>query len=74
MLRSRIARLGLALVVLDVVLFILSGIPRFKNAHHGADSVIGQSIWLAFLIGTLALLITVAMWITSTTRRRRASN
>jgi hypothetical protein len=71
MLTSRAARLAVALLVLDVVLFVLSGIPRYKNATHGANQIVGDIIWFGFLIGALALLITVAVWITSVTRRRR---
>jgi hypothetical protein len=71
MLTSRAARLAVALLVLDVVLLVVSGIPRYKNATHGADYVVGQIVWLGFLAGALALLITIAVWITGATRRRR---
>jgi hypothetical protein len=43
-------------LVLDVALFMASGISRYKNAKHGADSVIGEIVWLGFLVGALALL------------------
>lgn len=71
MLTSRSARLAVALLVLDMALFVVSGIPRYRNATHGADHVIGNIVWFGFLLGALSLLITIAVWITSTTRRRR---
>lgn len=43
-------------LIVDAALFMASGIPRYKNAKHGADSVIGEIVWLGFLVGALALL------------------
>jgi hypothetical protein len=45
------------LLVLDVGLLVLSGIPTFKNARHGADSVIGGIGWFGFLLTTLVLVV-----------------
>ncbi|HKC28991.1 MAG TPA: hypothetical protein VKB75_13350 [Jatrophihabitans sp.] len=70
----RIQHVALALVPLDITLFVLAGIPRYSNAKHGADHVLGGIFWMGFLAGTLALLITLAIWITRTTRARRASS
>ena len=50
----------LALVV-AVAAFVLSGVPRFKNAHHGLDAVVGAAAWLGFLIAALATLVLVAV-------------
>jgi hypothetical protein len=44
-----------------VAAFVLSGVPRFKNAHRGLDAVIGEIVWLGFLISALALLVLVAV-------------
>lgn len=46
-----------ALAVIDVALFLLSGIPRLKNATSGIDLVLGQIIWCGFLLGLLALIV-----------------
>jgi len=70
--RIRIHHVAVGLAVLDVTLFLLAGIPRYSNATHGTDHIIGGIFWMGFLAGTLALLITLALWVTRTTRRRRA--
>lgn len=74
MARIRSLHLVVALVVVDLALFVLAGIPRYSNAKHGADHIIGGIFWMGFLAGTLALLITLAVWITRTTRARRAAS
>jgi hypothetical protein len=71
--RIRTHYLAAALAALDLTLFVLAGIPRYSNAKHGADHLIGGILWMGFLAGTLALLITLATWITRTTRARRAT-
>lgn len=71
--RWRITHTAITLAVVDVALFLVSGIPSLKNAKHGADYILGEAAWIAFLIGTLALLVTLAIWITRTTRQRRAT-
>jgi hypothetical protein len=48
-----------ALAVVDLALFMLSGVPRFRNATHGATYVVGEILWVGFLIGVLALVITL---------------
>lgn len=48
-------------LALDIALFAVSGIGRFKNAKHGADFWIGQIDWLAFLVGAFALLALAAV-------------
>jgi hypothetical protein len=48
----------IALAVVDLALFLISGVPRFKDATHGTDYVIGEICWLGFLIGVLALIVT----------------
>lgn len=70
---SRNGWLVVALVLVDVSLFMISGIPRYKNAHHGADNVIGNIIWAGFLLGFLTLLVIGATTGIRATRRRRAT-
>ena len=72
--RIRIRHVATALVALDLTLFVLAGIPRYSNAKHGVDHVVGGIFWMGFLAGTLALMITLAVWITRTTRARRAAS
>jgi hypothetical protein len=74
MARIRIQHLVLALVPLDVTLFVLAGIPRYSNAKHGTEHLLGGIFWMGFLAGTLTLLITLAIWITRTSRARRAAS
>ena len=69
----RITHTTIALAIIDVALLFVSGIPALKNAKHGADYVLGNIAWLGFLIGTLTLLVTLAVWITRTTRQWRAA-
>lgn len=71
--RWRITHTAITLAVVDVALFIVSGIPALKNAKHGSDYVLGEIAWMGFLLGTLALLVTLAIWITRTTRQRRVA-
>lgn len=55
--KARIA----ALAVIDVVLFLVSGIPAYRDATDGADLVIGQIAWIGFLLGLLALIVLGAL-------------
>jgi hypothetical protein len=41
--------------------FALSGIPRFKNAQHGIDAIVGEAAWLGFLLAALALIVLIAV-------------
>jgi hypothetical protein len=59
-------------LALDVAALLVSGIPRFKHAHHGLDAVVGEIVWLAFLAGLLALLVLAAIALTRARRARRA--
>lgn len=47
------------LAVVDLALFMLSGIPRFRDATHGVNNVVGDIFWFGFLIGALALIGTL---------------
>jgi predicted ferric reductase len=71
--RWKITYTAIALAVLDIALLLASGIPALKNAKHGLDYVLGELAWLGFLVGTLGLLVTVAIWITRSTRQRRTA-
>lgn len=54
---NRITPRVAALVGVDVLLFLISGVPRFKDAKHGTDLVIGDVVWIGFLLGLLALIV-----------------
>lgn len=56
MFRTRTSRIPATLAVIDIALFVLSGLPKYKNAHHDTDLVVGEIVWFGFLVGTLALL------------------
>ena len=58
-------------LVLDVVLLLLSGVGRFKNAKHGLDFVVGEIVWLGFLAGALTLLALAAVALARAAGRRR---
>ena len=45
----------LLLVVADVTLFFLSGIPSIKDADDGVTGVLSELVWLGFLLGLLAI-------------------
>ena len=52
----------------------LSGVHRFKTAHHGLDAVVGEAAWLGFLIAALAVIVLVAVAIyRQRVNRRRAT-
>ena len=59
-------------LVAALVLFALSGVPRFRDAHHGLDYVIGEIVWLGFLIAALAAVVlsAVAFYRREACRRR----
>jgi hypothetical protein len=59
--------------VLALASFALSGVPRFKNAHHGLDYLVGETVWLGFLIAALALIVLVAVALYRRLSRRRSA-
>jgi len=61
----------LALVALDVALFLLSGIPTIKNADHGTALILSNIVWFGFLIGLLALVATGVVSLVTRIRRVR---
>lgn len=67
--RSRILLPALAGV--DLVLFLTSGIPRFRDATSGADLVISDVAWFGFLAGLLTLVVLAAV---ALTRRLRVTH
>jgi hypothetical protein len=67
----KLARVLVPLLVLDVVLFTLSGV--YKNAHHGAGWVIGGVGWFGFCLLTLALIVYAAVAIVRSRRRTGAA-
>jgi hypothetical protein len=50
--------------------FLVSGVDRFKNAHHGLNAVVGEAAWLGFLIAALAVIVLAAV---ALHQRRRAA-
>lgn len=67
-------RAVLALLAVDVLLFLLSGIPAIKNADHGASLVISDVVWFGFLLGLLALVGTGVLALVARLRRVRADH
>jgi hypothetical protein len=59
-------------IVAAVAALVLSGVPRFKNATHGFDYVVGEIAWLGFLVAALSLLILVAVAAARLISRRRS--
>lgn len=51
----------------------LSGVHRFKTAHHGLDAVVGETAWLGFLIAALAVIVLVAVALHRRLSSRRAT-
>jgi hypothetical protein len=62
----------IALVIALAALFV-SGIHRFKTAHHGFDAVVGETAWLGFLIAALALIVLLAVALYRRSSRRSAT-
>lgn len=48
-------------LVVAIAAFMVSGIPRYKNAKHGVDYVVGEVVWLGFLVAALALVVLVGI-------------
>jgi len=63
-----------ALAVVDLGLFLISGLPRFRHATEGTDAVIGNVCWAGFLLGTLALIITGAVVLVRRVRGARSAS
>jgi hypothetical protein len=47
----------LLLVVADVALFLISGIPAVKDPDGDVMTIVSNVVWLGFLLGLLALLV-----------------
>jgi hypothetical protein len=62
----------LVLAIALATLFV-SGIHRFKTAHHGFDAVVGETAWLGFLIAALALIVLLAIVVYRRASRRGAA-
>lgn len=59
------------LLVADVGLLVLSGIPTFKHADDGWKSAVGAGAWLAFIGVSIAL---IGLAVATLVRRRRRSD
>lgn len=62
------------LVVIDVALFMVSGIPAYRDATHGSDFVIGEIAWIGFLLGLLALVVLGVLAVGRRLNDRRTNN
>jgi hypothetical protein len=62
-----------ALAVVDLALFMTSGVPRYRDATGGIDSVISNAVWFGFLIGALALVVIGVLSLVRLRRRAGAS-
>jgi hypothetical protein len=60
-------------LVAAIVELLVSGVPRFENAKHGIDYVVGEIAWLGFLAAALALIGLVAVAAARVIARRRAT-
>ena len=69
---SKNAALVVLLAVVDVTLFMISGIKRYKDAHHGTNYVISEIVWLGFLLGALTLIVIGVVALVRSRRRHRA--
>jgi hypothetical protein len=67
---TRAIPIALALAVAG---FLVSGIPRYKDAHHGSDAVIGEIAWLVFLAAALAVVVLAAVAVARRARRSRTA-
>lgn len=54
-LRTRPFRVLVPLLVVAFTLFMLSGVPRYRDAKAGADLVLGDIFWFGFLLAALGL-------------------
>ena len=59
-------------LVIALAGLIVSGIPRYRDAHHGLDYLVGQTAWLVFLAGALAVIVLTAVAVTRRLRRTAA--
>lgn len=66
-------RVLIGLFTLDVCLFVLSGVPAFRNADHGVKWVIGGIGWFGFLLTTLVLIVYSAVLLVRRSRDARAA-
>lgn len=60
----------LGLFVVDVVVFVLSNVVAKNSSHPGTASNI---LWVAFLVGFLALIVLCVLAVVRSMRSRRAS-
>lgn len=56
-----------------IAAFAVSGIPRFRDARHGSDLVVGDIAWFGFLVAALATLVLTAVAVYRRRRRGAAS-
>lgn len=59
-------------LVVAIAALLVSGVPRFKDATHGVDYVVGEIAWLGFLAAALALVVLVAVTLARVVAGRKA--
>lgn len=72
-LKTHPLRLLVTLLVVAFALFMLSGIPRYRDATAGADAIVGEVIWCGFLLAALAFVVTAILTAAVALRRRRSA-
>lgn len=63
---------AITVAVIGIAAFLISGIPRFKNAKHGGDYVAGEIAWVAFLVCLLAFVVIGVVAAVRVARQRRS--
>ena len=63
-----------AVLAVSVALFLLSGIPSFKNADHGTDWVVGSVGWYGAQTGLVLAAALAVYALARAARRRRATH
>lgn len=61
------------LLVVAFGLFLVSGIPRYRDASGGVDLVVGSVAWFGFLALSLLFLVAAVTASVRGLRRRRAA-
>jgi hypothetical protein len=66
--KSNIYRIMGALLILDVALLVVSGLPTIKQAEHGWKGVVGGLSWGGFLLDAAVVIVLAT---TTLVRRKR---
>jgi hypothetical protein len=72
-LRTHPLRILATLLVVAFTFFMLSGIPRYRDAKAGVDFALGETFWLGFLVAGLAFVVVAILTTVLALRRRSAA-